>query len=68
MTRWGHRFGPLLLPLALLFMPLSAALGGAPRLLPVITFPSSWIKMAHAASSLETCQVVMSSSSFVVFD
>jgi hypothetical protein len=36
----GHRFDPLLLPLALLFTPLLAALGSAPRLPMGATFPS----------------------------
>jgi hypothetical protein len=63
----GRRFGPLLLPLTLLFAPLSAALGGAHRLPPGTTFPSPWTKMDATASSPKACWVVMSSSSFVVF-
>jgi hypothetical protein len=63
----GRCFGPLLLPLTLLFAPLSAALGGAHRLPPGTTFPSPWTKMDATASSPKACWVVMSSSSFVVF-
>jgi hypothetical protein len=63
----GSPLRPLLLPLALRFVPLLAALSGAPRLPPGAAFSSPWQKTALIASSLEACQVPMSSSSFMVF-
>jgi hypothetical protein len=63
----GSPLRPLLLPLALRFVPLLAALSGAPRLPPGAAFSSPWQKTALTASSLEACQVPMSSSSFMVF-
>jgi hypothetical protein len=67
MTRWGHHFGPFLLPLALFFASLPATLGGAPRPSPGTAFPLPWINTTSTASSREVCQVEMSSSSFMVF-
>jgi hypothetical protein len=64
--------GSLLLPLfAALGAFLSAFAGGfgrCPRLLPRTVFSLPWMKMFPTASSLDACQVAVSSSSFVVFD
>jgi hypothetical protein len=65
--RWGCCFGPLLVPLALLFMPLLAALIGAPRLSLGTALSSLWMKTTLTASSREACLVAMSSNFFVVF-
>jgi hypothetical protein len=63
----GRHFCPFLLSLALLIVPLLAALGGAPQLPPGSVFPLSWMKTAPATFSPEACRVAMSSSSFIVF-
>jgi hypothetical protein len=63
----GLPLWPLLLSLALLFVPLLATLGGTPQLPPGTAFPFPYMKRAPSTSSPEACRVVMSSSSFVVF-
>jgi hypothetical protein len=59
---------PLLLPLALLFVPLPTAMRDAPRSLLGAAFLSRWMKTDMTASSLEECLVAMLSSAFVVFN
>jgi hypothetical protein len=58
---------PFLPPLMPFLVPLLVALDGAARLPLRTIFPSPRTKTAPTASSLEACQVAISSSSLVVF-
>jgi hypothetical protein len=59
---------PPLIALDALFVPLLVATVDAPRPPPGAAFPLHCLKTTLTASSPEVCMVVMSRSSFVVFD
>jgi hypothetical protein len=64
----GHRFCPLLLPLAPFLALLSVALDHATWLLLLAAFTLPKTKAAPTTSSPEACQMVRSSSSLVVLN